>query len=402
MIVIRNKKECCGCNACRSICPKACISMKSDEEGFLYPIVDSELCINCGLCEKVCPVLNQDSPRKPFKVYAAKNNSDEVRLESSSGGIFSVIAEGIIEKGGVVFGAKFDKDWNVVHAWTDTKNGLAQFRGSKYVQSIIGETYKEAETFLQQGRTVLYSGTPCQIAGLRKYLRRDFDNLFTIDVVCHGVPSPLVWREYIKSLFGENGTIGKNLVLATQNPICTITGISFRDKSKGWKNYCFKIGYTTSLISESTPSASEINYYIEPVSLNMFMDGFLKNIYLRPSCYDCASKSGKSGSDVTIADFWGVNNVLPELDDDKGVSAVLLNTDRISLGKQVQLTTIRYEDVYASNSMIEQSVAEPKERELFWREYPKQGIGIISKICKKMAPSLLKRVFMAVKRRIGL
>lgn len=402
MIVIRDKKECCGCNACRSICPKACISMKSDEEGFLYPIVDSELCINCGLCEKVCPVLNQDSPRKPLKVYAAKNNSDEVRLESSSGGIFSAIAEGIIENGGVVFGAKFDKDWNVVHAWTDTKDGLAQFRGSKYVQSIIGETYKEAETFLQQGRTVLYSGTPCQIAGLRKYLRRDFDNLFTIDVVCHGVPSPLVWREYIKSLFGENGTIGKNLVLATQNPICTITRISFRDKSKGWKNFCFKMGYTTSLISESTPSAAEINYYIEPFSLNMFMDGFLKNIYLRPSCYDCASKSGKSGSDVTIADFWGVNNVYPELDDDKGISAVLLNTDRIPLGKQVQLTTIRYEDVYASNSMIEQSVAEPKERELFWREYPKQGIGIISKICKKMAPSLLKRVFMAVKRRIGL
>ena len=152
MLQVTDKSQCCGCHACASICAKHCITMQEDNEGFLYPIVDEKACTDCGLCEKVCPVINQSEPRRPLKVYAAKNANEEVRLKSSSGGIFSLLAEAVIEEGGTVFGAKFDKDWNVVHAWTDTKEGIADFRGSKYVQSTIGNTYSEAREFLRQGR----------------------------------------------------------------------------------------------------------------------------------------------------------------------------------------------------------------------------------------------------------
>ena len=207
MFQLTDKQDCCGCHACASVCARHSITMQEDNEGFLYPVVDASTCIDCGLCEKVCPVINQDEPRKPLKVYAAKNRNEEIRRQSSSGGIFTPLAESVIREGGVAFGAKFDKDWNVVHAWTDTIEGIADFRGSKYVQSIIGDTYREAREFLKQGRKVLFSGTPCQIAGLRKFLRKEYENLLTVDVVCHGVPSPLVWREYLK----EN-TKGKEIL----------------------------------------------------------------------------------------------------------------------------------------------------------------------------------------------
>ena len=202
-------------------CSRHCISMHEDNEGFLYPIVDKEACIDCGLCEKVCPVIHQGEPTEPLSSYIAINPNEEIRLKSSSGGIFTLLAEKIIADGGVVFGARFDKNWNVVHAWTDTIVGLAPFRGSKYVQSRIGNTYKETKEFLQQGRKVLFSGTPCQVAGLKKYLRKEYDNLLTVDFICHGVPSPGVWRRYLselrESLRAERGD-GKNTVFASVMP----------------------------------------------------------------------------------------------------------------------------------------------------------------------------------------
>ena len=211
MIDIKEKNNCCGCSACVQICPKQCISMAADNEGFLYPQVNSAICIDCGLCEKVCPVINQSAPREPLVVYAAKNNNEDIRLKSSSGGIFTLLAEKVIEEGGVVFGAKFDADWNVVHDYTETIEGLAAFRGSKYVQSIIGDNFKTAKQFLNNGRKVLFSGTPCQIAGLKKYLRKEYDNLLTVDVVCHGVPSPMVWRDYLDYKRAKRAA-GKNTV----------------------------------------------------------------------------------------------------------------------------------------------------------------------------------------------
>lgn len=192
MIEIKDKKDCCGCSACVQKCPKQCISLKEDNEGFLYPEVDKSMCINCGLCEKVCPVLHQGESRKPLKVYAAKNQDEEIRRQSSSGGIFTLLAEKTIQDGGVVFGARFDEHWEVKHDYTETIEGLAAFRGSKYVQSRMEDNYRKAEMFLKQGRKVLFSGTPCQVAGLKRFLRKYYGNLLTIDMVCHGVPSPLV------------------------------------------------------------------------------------------------------------------------------------------------------------------------------------------------------------------
>jgi len=192
------KRELCtGCGACYSICPVHCISMQEDPEGFLYPVIEKEKCTSCKKCENVCPAIVQGNERKPLSVYAAKNLNEEIRRQSSSGGIFTLIAESIIQKGGVVFGARFNGNWEVVHDYTETEEGLAAFRGSKYVQSRIGDTYLKAKDFLLAGRKVLFSGTPCQIAGLKAFLQKDYDNLLTVDLICHGVPSPLVWKRYL-------------------------------------------------------------------------------------------------------------------------------------------------------------------------------------------------------------
>ncbi len=364
MITIKDKKDCCGCHACATICAKHCITMQADEEGFLYPIVDEDACTDCGLCEKVCPVINQSEPRKPLKVYAAKNKDEEIRRQSSSGGIFTLLAEKIINEGGVVFGARFDEEWNVIHSWTDTIEGIAAFRGSKYVQSTIGDTYREAREFLKQGRKVLFSGTPCQIAGLKKYLRKDYDNLLTVDVVCHGVPSPLVWRKYLdetrEQLRAKRG-IGKNSVPSSMDELPVITGISFRDKTNGWKKFGFRLRYAASEAAENTVSASAIKEEMEilqPFAENVFMQGFLANLYLRPSCYACPTKQGKSHSDITIADFWGINNIDPSFDDDKGCGAVFINTEKGSNIKPFDSTkhiektfqeVVKYNSAYSSS-----------------------------------------------------
>ncbi len=185
MINLAKKEDCCGCNACAQRCPKSCITMQADSEGFLYPQINAQLCNNCGLCEKVCPVINQGNCRKPLKVYAAINKNEYIRIASSSGGVFSALAQKTLSNGGVVFGAAFNKEWGVEHIYIDSTEELKELRGSKYVQSNIGNTYKEAEKFLKQGREVLFSGTPCQIAALKLYLRKEYNNLTTIDIVCH-------------------------------------------------------------------------------------------------------------------------------------------------------------------------------------------------------------------------
>ena len=202
-MITPNKSDCVGCFACCSICPVDCIAMQDDKEGFLYPFYhDKKQCINCGCCKKVCPVITQRNDSKPLGVYAAKNPDEKIRLQSSSGGIFTLLAEHIINEGGVVFGARFNENWEIIHSYAETIEGVATFRGSKYVQSKIGESYKQAKFFLTMGggRKVLFSGTPCQIAGLKAFLQKDYSNLLTVDFVCHGVPSPLVWKKYLDEL----------------------------------------------------------------------------------------------------------------------------------------------------------------------------------------------------------
>lgn len=330
MIDIKEKNGCCGCNACVQRCPKSCITMREDNEGFLYPEVDREVCIDCGLCEKVCPVIHQGEKRKPLAVYAVKHKDDKIRLSSSSGGAFTALAESVIDEDGVVFGAKFDEDWLVFHDYTDTKEGLVAFRGSKYVQSRIGDSFKKAEYFLKAGRKVLFSGTPCQIAGLKRFLRKEYDNLLTVDFICHGVPSPGVWREYLKEETARQCG-GKNSVLSHPNikeRDARIESISFRDKRLGWKKYSFAL----TLSVPNGHGAKNTVLLSEPLNKNIFLRGFLTDLYLRPSCHACPAKSFKSGSDITISDFWGGQSIIPEWNDDKGISVMFLHKEIKSVG----------------------------------------------------------------------
>lgn len=314
MIQITDKSQCCGCTACMTICPRQCITMQEDvKEGFLYPVVDLSLCIDCGACQKVCPVLHQGKDRKPLLVYAAKNMNEQVRLASSSGGIFTLLAERVIDEGGVVFGARFNTEWEVVHDYTETKDGLAAFRGSKYVQSCLGNSFQKVRSFLRQGRKVLFSGTPCQIAGLKNYLLRPYQNLLTVDVVCHGVPSPKAWRKYLnESVRTAYNIKRRNLSLLWTDKI---TDVNFRSKEKGWKKYHVKIEYRNGKKD------------VTPFYDNIYMKMFLSNLSLRPSCYACPSKLHHVQSDITLADFWGVDRIHPEIDDDKGCGLILVHND---------------------------------------------------------------------------
>lgn len=402
MIQIKAKKDCCGCSACVSVCPKYCIAMHEDEEGFLYPTVDESVCIDCGLCEKVCPELHPLEAKRPSKVYAAINPDEVVRSQSSSGGIFTMLAEKVIADGGVVFGARFDSHWEVVHDYCDTVAGLAAFRGSKYVQSNMCDCYKQVAAFLKEGRKVLFSGTSCQVAGLHRFLRREYEQLLTVDVVCHGVPSPLVWRKYIEAVKTRpQGVAGKNTVLSSfLNAVPVITGIEFRNKLSGWKKYGFVVrghadGQETCKNSVLPSGSEEQIIFRESFHENLFMGGFLKNIYLRPSCYACPAKSGKSGSDITLADYWGIAHHHSDMDDDKGTSLVMLHTAKgvcafRELDCNVQETS--YEQALDGNPSIERSVAQPTMRVRFYEKFDKHGIDAIKWSLNKMRPSLLMRV----------
>lgn len=321
MIEVRDKEKCCGCSACVQACPKHCISFGEDNEGFRYPLVNKDICVDCHICEKVCPVINSNDPKEPIEILSAYNKNEKIRIESSSGGIFTLLAEDIIEQGGVVFGARFDENWEVCHDYTDTIEGLASFRGSKYLQSRIENSYIKAKEFLQNGRKVLFSGTPCQIAGLNRFLGKKYQNLITVDFACHGVPSPKVWRKYLKEVKYKSYQANK---CSQFNNLPEITGINFRDKISGWKNYSFTINLDG--ISEKGSKGSIIWSHIfwhDP-----FMKAFLNNLVLRPSCYHCTSKHGRSGSDITISDWWGIKEYQRknEIDDDKGLCVVMLNS----------------------------------------------------------------------------
>lgn len=390
MIDIKEKKDCCGCGACVQRCPKSCISMREDNEGFLYPEVDKEMCIDCGLCEKVCPVINQSKERQPLVVYAAKHKDEQIRLASSSGGAFTAIAEPVIEEGGVVFGAKFDKDWSVIHDYTETKEGLAAFRGSKYVQSRIGESYKNAEAFLKTGRKVLFSGTPCQIAGLKRFLCKEYDNLLTVDFICHGVPSPGVWREYLKEETARQCG-GKNSVLSHPKDNLgdvRIENISFRDKRLGWKKFSFAL----TLSVPDGHGAKNTVLLSEPLNENIFLRGFLANLYLRPSCHACPAKKFKSGSDVTIGDFWGVQNVMPEIDDDKGVSALMVNSLKLDVcfrNSKIKKWSTHYNSILRYNPSIEKSVKLSDKRECYFNKIKRP---FSEKVYQLTKISILKRI----------
>ena len=352
--------------------------MAEDEEGFLYPQVDTSKCVDCHLCEKVCPVINQDEARTPLEVYAAKNSDDDIRLKSSSGGIFTLLAEQTIKGGGVVFGACWDNEWKVRHDYVDNISDLQRFRSSKYLQSVIGDNYLKAEQFLKTGRKVMFTGTPCQIAGLKHFLRKEYHNLLAVEVICHSVPSPGVWQQYLTTRLH---TLKWNK--------SDIRNISFRDKKTGWKAYSFVI------------ENKEGNSFIELSGKNAFMRGFLADLYTRPSCHACPAKQLRSGSDLTLGDFWGIESLMPEIDDDKGVSAIIVNSDK---GKQVlhninvELYEVSYNELTTRNPALVKSFPKTPKRTEFFKEDGSTFEEKVKRLAKK--PFSMKTLAYRIVRKV--
>ena len=346
IIEISNKKECSGCYACVSICPKRCISMQIDNEGFWYPLVDKNECIECGMCEKHCPVKKSKRNYRDIEGYAAINKNSTVQKRSSSGGVFTLLAEYVLENGGVVYGAAFDEEYMVRHIGVERIHELGKLEGYKYVQSHMVSIYLEVKEKLNRGKIVYFSGTPCQVDGLIAFLGKEYDNLICQDIICHGVPSPKIWKQYLKQF-----NIEKN------------AKILFRDKRTGWESYSFTI--------------DQREKYTQRASENLYMKVFLNNLCLRPSCYQCHSKGNFRKSDITLGDFWGVEKVCSEMYNEKGTSLILINSEKGKkifgkIKRNLKIKEINIEEAIKYNESIYKSAFENKKREKFMSEIDKK------------------------------
>lgn len=321
MITVADKKHCAGCTACAEICPKNCIQMMPDEEGFLYPSVDKNQCIKCNACDVVCPIQNPVAEKETAqKAYLVQHRDESVRLDSAAGGAFTAIATVILQEGGVVFGAAYDENFHVRHSYVETVGELKKFRNSKYVQSELGDSFLLAKDFLQKGRWVCFSGTPCQIEGLSKFLRKPYENLVLVDVVCHGIPSPLVWDKYLE--------YQKKSFPKPDN-------IRFRDKFYGYK-------YSTMSIIQNGKNVYHAGSQLDPM-----LRAFFTDTCDRPSCYECPFKKRYRVSDFTIWDCFSVYNFDKKLDDDKGTTRVLCHTQKAESLMQEVIKFAKCEEVPA-------------------------------------------------------
>lgn len=357
MIMINNKTQCCGCASCSNVCPKQCIKMTEDNEGFLYPVVDKSLCLNCGLCEMVCPFISENaesdsSERKEIEkeYYVVQALDDKVRAESTSGGAFTPLAKVILAKGGTIFGAAFtDKSsFKVQHRYVENEDELGLFRSSKYVQSEISESMRDCKALLDKGRFVLFSGTPCQIAGLKTYLRKEYENLYTVDVVCRSVPSPKVFRKYLD---WQNKRFPGG-----------ISDIRFRDKYYGY-NYS-----TMSVYSKSNDRKD----YHKGIESDLYLRTFFSGICDRPSCSVCPFRS-RHLSDITIWDCFNVAAIAPEMDDNKGTSRMMINTKHGKQLLELSSDQFRMKSYTPDLSKREVAYSEKKEnmREQFFADIDK-------------------------------
>ncbi len=360
--VLCDPKLCTGCGACYSACPCHSIEMIIDAEGFLRPYIDTGECLDCGTCTRACPVLHPLPEIAVTDAQAAYACDEEIRRLSSSGGIFTICAEEILAQGGVVFGAAFTSDFKRVRHIAVTKpEALHLLRGSKYIQSDTADSYSQVKVYLQQGIPVYYAGTPCQITGLKQFLGEDFPLLITQDVVCHGVPSPGVWQDYLMLIEKNDDSLSR---------------FSFRDKTHGWENFGIR------MITEN----GDVKYQSQ--SQNLFMRGFLQNLYLRPSCYACPVKNQCESSDLTLGDLWGIRHILPEWKDDRGVSLVLIRSEK---GKRLMETVsakiiqsaVDITVVQKYNSALLHSVQPPPIRHLFFqnRESGMMFSDNVSQLC---------------------
>ncbi len=356
MIDKKEKKDCCGCGACAQACPFDAISMKEDEIGFLYPYIDADRCRNCGICDKVCgftednPFLSDGEP----KLFAAKHKNETVRAASTSGGAFTALSDYVIQKGGIVFGAAYDKDMCVSHMLAENTAERNKFRSSKYVQSDIKNTYVEAEEYLKKGKLVLFTGTPCQIASLHTFLKKDYENLITMDVVCHGVPSRRLWREFLDLL--EKKYHSK------------IVAVNFRDKRDfGWHRpqmaYEYEDGKSHSFCGDQS-----------------FFQMFNTNLFLRPSCLKCKLISYHRPSDISVADYWGIERFRKDFDDNKGTSMILLNTKKgeaLFDNVKSQMEYFETGKEYCWQGRLQGRSTIHSDTDRFWKEYKKHGLKYV-------------------------
>ena len=369
---IIDKKLCTGCTTCASICPKKAITLVEDNNGFKYPVIDKDKCIDCGLCKKRCPVLNTKENNSINECYIGYNKDDKEKEKASSGAIFSLIANYILDNNGIVVGAAFDKNNKLKHIAVEAKKELDKLKGSKYLQSDLDNIF----TFIKENikeRKILFVGTPCQVAGLKSIINNK--NLLCMDIICHGVPSPKLFKKYIKELEIDNND--------------KLLNYNFRDKSTGWDTY-------------SNTATFKNKKNSELASNNKYMKLFLSDIALRESCYDCNFKLGNKYSDITLGDFWGVQNCYPEMYNKKGVSAIIINTD---LGKEVfenikdniEYKNCKLEEIIVGNPSLKVSSKEPKNRDVFFKELDNKAINYLCNKYKKKT-SIVRRILGKVKR----
>ena len=355
MIKLNDKSDCCGCSACYSVCSHHAIKFEEDQEGFFYPVFNLNLCVDCGLCEKVCPVIHYKTESKNGNpiIYSAINNNVEQYMQSSSGGIFILLCEYIISKGGIVCGATYDKDFVVKHSFAKTLDECRAFQGSKYVQSDIRGIYPKIKSILKNKVSVLFSGTPCQVAGLKLYLRKNYDNLYTVDLICHGVPSPLIFKDYL------NFVKGKNIILH----------INMKSKSKK-KGTTIRFDFLNG------------KYVSQTLKTDLWNKLYFGSFIVRPSCHNCQFTHYNRIGDITIGDSWGINKYYPNFHADKMTSLLFVNThkgaflyDRIS--NQIDKIEITKEE--SMQPQLQYPTKKSLEREAFWEDYIKYGFNYVIK-----------------------
>ena len=351
METICDQNTCCGCRACENICPQKAITMVADSKGFLYPKINKDLCIECNLCKEVCPFLNTKQIKTPLKIYACKNKNQKIRNTSSSGGTFQEISNLVLKQNGSIYGAGFTNKHTVEHVRATTLEELENIKGSKYVQSDMKQVFKHITNDLNDDKTVLFSGTPCQVSAIKNFDINNSNNLILVDVVCHGVPSPKIFEDY------------KKYLETTYNS--TITKINFRHKDKE-STQNIKIDFANNQSYISNVAKNDFFYYL-----------FLKDIILRDSCYNCEYKNFSRIGDISLADFWGYSKgPAKDFGDNKGVSLVLINTQKgLEIFNQIKENLdcfeISKEDCYPYNCFSNFKI--PEFYNDFWNEYLKNG-----------------------------
>lgn len=344
-----------------SVCPHSAITMKEDVEGFLYPQINSEKCVNCGLCKKVCAFQNGYGKNSVLKAYGLKHSDEDTRKTSRSGAAFILVSDAVLNAGGSVYGAAFNDDFSVSHRRASTKTGRDAFKGSKYVQSNPGTTFSAVKADLKSGKTVMYSGTGCQIGGLLAFLNKTntpTEKLFTVDLVCHGVPSNKVWLDFLDYTRRKSNA-------------AKITNADFRDKSFGWAPHYESVW--TDGVKRSSKDYAML---------------FYANHVIRPSCYECIYTNTNRPSDFTLADFWGVDSILPGFNDDKGVSLFFVNTEKgqglfDSVKTGCDCKEVDAEKCVKPNPNLHRTSPKPADRAEFWKLYREKGFDKTFKIYKR-------------------